>query len=299
MNLFNHAKKGSVDFYNLTTLQGVSTEDIVEVITTATELKNKRAVQENSILLKDKYVLLVTKPNLPRSSITFQLAIKELSGSPVITSMHGEELENLLNDKHYVKALTSFGLSAVLVCTSKTSDSNIFIDAVDVPVINATAVKSPCEALSALMTIGEHFNDIKNLNVTIIGSSFEGDNSLAIGLVKLGANVTFLTSNNNAVTEDLQNYLTQFSYVATTNDKESALKNADVIYFLNKDEKISVLEEDLLKNEKDYVVLSSLPVDTSMANASVFESKNSLVTKQTENLLHVGKAVLTLTCLKK
>ncbi len=299
MNLFNHAKKGSVDFYNLTTLQGVSTEDIVEVIATATELKNKRAVQENSILLKDKYVLLVTKPNLPRSSITFQLAIKELSGSPVVTSMHGEELENLLNDKHYVKALTSFGLSAVLVCTSKTSDSNIFIDAVDVPVINATAVKSPCEALSALMTIGEHFNDIKNLNVTIIGSSFEGDNSLAIGLVKLGANVTFLTSNNNAVTEDLQNYLTQFSYVATTNDKESALKNADVIYFLNKDEKISVLEEDLMKNEKDYVVLSSLPVDTSMASASVFESKNSLVTKQTENLLHVGKAVLTLTCLKK
>lgn len=299
MNLFNHAKKGSVDFYNLTTLQGVSTEDIVEVIATATELKNKRAVQENSILLKDKYVLLVTKPNLPRSSITFQLAIKELSGSPVVTSMHGEELENLLNDKHYVKALTSFGLSAVLVCTSKTSDSNIFIDAVDVPVINATAVKSPCEALSALMTIGEHFSDIKNLNVTIIGSSFEGDNSLAIGLVKLGANVTFLTSNNNAVTEDLQNYLTQFSYVATTNDKDSALKNADVIYFLNKDEKISVLEEDLLKNEKDYVVLSSLPVDTSMASASVFESKNSLVTKQTENLLHVGKAVLTLTCLKK
>ena len=299
MNIFNHAKKGTVDFYNLTTLQGVSTEDIIEVISTATELKNKRAVQENSILLKDKYVLLVTKPNLPRSSITFQLAIKELSGSPVVTSMHGEELENLLNDKHYVKALTSFGLSAVLVCTSKTSDSNIFIDAVDVPVINATAVKSPCEALSALMTIGEHFNDFKNLNVTIIGSSLEGDNSLAIGLVKLGANVTFLTSDDQAITEDLQNYLTQFSYVTTTSDKDSALKNADVVYFLSKDEKISVLEEDLLKNEKDFIVLSSLPVDTSMASEGVFEGKNSLVTKQTENLLHVGKAVLTLTCLKK
>ena len=94
MNTLNFTKKGTVDFYNLTTLQGVSTEDIVEVINTATALKEKRLVQENSILLKDKYVLLVTKPNLPRSSITFQLAIKELSGSPVVTSMHGEELEN-------------------------------------------------------------------------------------------------------------------------------------------------------------------------------------------------------------
>ena len=299
MNVLNYAKKGKVDFYNLTTLQGVSTEDIIEIIKAATDLKDKRLVQENSILLKDKYVLLVTKPNLPRSSITFQLAIKELSGSPVVTSMHGEELENLLADKHYVKALTSFGLSAVLVCTSKTTDTNIFVDAVDVPVINATAVKSPCEALSALMTISENFKDFKNLNVTIVGDALDGDSSLAIGLVKLGANLTFLTSKKQAVSNELFDYLTQFSYVTTTSDKESALKNADIIYFLNKDEKISVLEEDLLKNEKDYVVLSSLPVDTSMASASVFESKNSLVTKQTENLLHVGKAVLTLTCLKK
>ena len=32
MNIFNHAKKGTVDFYNLTTLQGVSTEDIIDLI---------------------------------------------------------------------------------------------------------------------------------------------------------------------------------------------------------------------------------------------------------------------------
>ena len=299
MNVLNYAKKGKVDFYNLTTLQGVSTEDIIEIIKAATDLKDKRLVQENSILLKDKYVLLVTKPNLPRSSITFQLAIKELSGSPVVTSMHGEELENLLADKHYVKALTSFGLSAVLVCTSKTTDTNIFVDAVDVPVINATAVKSPCEALSALMTISENFKDFKNLNVTIVGDALDGDSSLAVGLVKLGANLTFLTSKKQAVSNELFDYLTQFSYVTTTSDKESALKNADIIYFLSKDEKLTVLEEDLEKNEKDYKILSSLPVDTSMASANIFDGNNSLVTKQTENLLHIGKAVLTLTCLKK
>ncbi len=299
MNILNYAKKGKVDFYNLTTLQGVSTEDIIEIINTATELKNKRSVQENSILLKDKYVLLITKPNLPRSSITFQLAIKELSGSPVITSMHGEELENLLKDKHYVKALTSFGLSAVVVCTSKTNDSNIFIDTVSVPVINATAVESPCEALSALMTISERFKDFKNLNVTIVGNSVEGDNSLAIGFVKLGANVTFLSSNKNAVNAGLMEYLSQFSYVTVTDDKLSALKNADVIYFLSKDENLTILEEDLQNNNKDYIVLSSLPVDTTMASQNVFDGNNSYVTKQTENLLHIGKAVLSLTYLKK
>ncbi|MBO5851234.1 MAG: hypothetical protein J6R29_02750 [Clostridia bacterium] len=299
MNILNYAKKGKVDFYNLTTLQGVSTEDIIEIINTATELKHKRSVQENSILLKDKYVLLVTKPNLPRSSITFQLAIKELSGSPVITSMHGEELENLLKDKHYVKALTSFGLSAVVVCTSKTSDSKIFIDNVSVPVINATAVESPCEALSALMTIAERFKDFKNLNVTIVGNSVEGDNSLAIGLVKLGANVTFLSTNKTVVDDGLMKYLSQFSYVTVTDDKLSALKSADVVYFLSKDENLTVLEEDLQNNNKDYIVLSSLPVDTTMASQNIFDGNNSYVTKQTENLLHVGKAVLSLTYLKK
>lgn len=299
MNTLNFTKKGTVDFYNLTTLQGVSTEDIVEVINTATALKEKRLVQENSILLKDKYVLLVTKPNLPRSSITFQLAIKELSGSPVVTSMHGEELENLLNDKHYVKALTSFGLSAVLVCTSKTTDTNMFVDTVSVPVINATATKSPCEALSTIMTISERFKEFKNLNVTIVGPMLDDENSLAVGLVKLGANLTFLSSKESAVSPKTYDYLSQFSYITTTSDKKTALSNADVIYFLSKDEDISVLEEDLVENKKDYVILSSLPVDTTMASEKIFDSANSLVTKQTENLLHIGKAVLTLTCSKK
>ncbi len=294
MNFNNFSKKGKVDFTNLITLEGVSNEDIAEIILTADELKRKRAVYEYPTTLKNKYVLLVTKPNLPRSSITCQLAVKEIGGEPVISSMAGEQLENLLSDEHYVKALTSFGLSCVLVCTAKESDSNVFVKNVNVPVINATAVKSPCEALSALMTISEIYKDFKNLNVTIVGNVKDGNNSLITGLAKFGANITVLCSKNCALPEKTVDYLRQFSYVSTTEDKAVALKNADVIYFLEKDDAITITDDDLLINEKHYAVLSSLPVDPNFASLSAFKGENCYITKQTENLLHVDKAVLTL-----
>ncbi len=299
MNFNNFSKKGKVDFTNLLTLEGISNEDIAEIILTADELKRKRAVFEYPTTLKNKYVLLVTKPNLPRSSITYQLAIKEIGGEPVVSSMVGEQLENLLADENYVKALTSFGLSSVLVCTSKESDTKIFVKNTTIPVINATTVKSPCEALSALMTISEIYKDFKNLNVTVIGNAKDGDNSLITGLVKFGANVTILSSKDCAPTEKTLEYLKQFSYITTTDDKASALKDADVVYFLEKDDALTITDDDFLVNTKNLAILSSLPVDAKLSNLSIFKGENSFITRQTENLLHIGKAILTLVASKK
>ncbi|MBO5925965.1 MAG: hypothetical protein J6Q38_00180 [Clostridia bacterium] len=299
MNVNQYYKKSSVSFKHLLSLDRISEEDIAEIILSAREFKSMRLVHETSTLFKGKYVLLVTKPNLPRAGITFQIAIKELSGEPIVTSLSGEQLENLLADSNYVKALSACGLSAIMVCTSKDSDSNAFVGASSVPVINATAVKSPIEALSALMTIADYTPNFKGINVTIVGDLSSGDYSFVTGLVKFGANVTLLSKSHERPQKEVLDYLSQFCDVKITDNKETALKNADYVYFTESENGVFVTEADISSLEKPVKIMSSVPVCKKLAEESVFNFENSLVAKQTENLLHVGKAVLHLLSNKK
>ena len=53
----------------------------------------------------------------------------------------------------------------------------------------------------------------------------------------------------------------------------------------------SISKEDFGENSK-YKVLSSVPTDKTLFNNDLLSERNSLIDKQTENLLHVGKALL-------
>ncbi len=284
-------RKQRIQFKQVLSLENITEEDILEIVTTASELKSMRLVHENVSPLKDKYVLLVTKPSLPRSSITFQIAVKELAGEPVLSSLSGEMLETLLTDEHYVKALSSCGVSAVLVCTSKGEDSTAIKKCTSVPVINATAINSPSEALATFMTVFEQSHNFKNLKFTLVGNFNAKDNSLLTGLVKLGAEVTILPTENGEPEPETLQYLSQYSDVKIITDKQKALLDADYVYFGEGDGKLCVCKDDFTINDK-YRVLSSVPTDKTLFNADILNDKTSLIDKQTENLLHVGKALL-------
>lgn len=284
-------RKQKIQFKQVLSLENISQEEILEIISTATELKSMRLVHESLSSLKGKYILLVTKPTLPRSSITFQIAIKELCGEPVMTSLSGEMLETLLTDEHYVKALSSCGVSAVLVSTSKREDSATFKKFTSVPVINATAINSPSEALATFTTIYECNPNFKNLKVTLVGNFNGEDNSLLTGLVKLGAEVTVLPCENGEPSDKNLQYLSQYSDVKVTKNKLQALSNADFVYFGEGDGNLYVTKEDFGDN-KNYKVLSSVPTDNTLFDKEILNEKTSLIDKQTENLLHVGKALL-------
>ena len=284
-------RKQKIQFKQVLSLENITEEDIVEIINTATELKSMRLVHEDLSSLKGKYILLVTKPSLPRSSITFQIAVKELAGEPVMSSLSGEMLETLLTDEHYVKALSSCGVSGVLVCTSKGEDSNAIKKCTTVPVINATAINSPSEALATLMTISELTPNFKNLKVTLVGNYNDKDNSLITGLVKLGTEVTILPTENGEPTTETLQYLSQYSDVKITKDKKQALVNADYVYFGEGDGNLCITKEDFAGNKR-YKLLSSVPTDKTLFIEDIICENNSLIDKQTENLLHVGKALL-------
>ena len=73
-------------------LKSLSTEELKELIDRAVELSAMRAVKEQSATLKGRYVLLVTKNEYPNVKINFQIAVKELGGTPIVASVSGEAL---------------------------------------------------------------------------------------------------------------------------------------------------------------------------------------------------------------
>lgn len=299
MNINQYVKKGKISVNNLLNLEGVLEEDIYEIISSAIELKNMRLVHESSSDLKGKYVLLITKPSLPRLDITFQIAIKELSGVPVKTLMSGEQLESMMSDTQYIKALSACGVSAVAVCTSKCSDSEVFKNNLSVPILNSSEMFSPCEALSIIMTMLEVSPSLTNTKITLVGNINIEDNSLLIGLTKLGADITILPTKNGLPSTQLLRYLSQYTEVKIEEDKKTALKNADFVCFFKGDGKTFINEEDLSLNEKDYKILSVVPSDFNLFDKSLCEKENSLMQKQSENFLHIAKACLLLLTNKK
>ncbi len=301
MDLNKYVLKNKFSRKYLLSLKDISEEEIVELLCLAREFKYKRIVHEASPALKDKYVLLITKPSFPQIGITFQIAVKELGGSPVVSAMSGEDLEVRLADEYYVKALSAVGLSAIMICTSKVTDTEIFEKTVNLPVINANNEYSPCQALSALLTMYEINHSFNGLKVTLVGNFKVDDNSILYGLIKLGADVTLLPTENGEPDEEVISYCSQFTDLKITTDKNVALKNADIVYiaFADNDTPLYLSSDDLLVASPLVKVLTSVPVDYSLADKDLFSKDETPVLKQAENLIHVYKAVLTALAGKK
>ena len=301
MDLNKYVLKNKFSRKYLLSLKDISEEEIIELLCLAREFKYKRIVPEASPALKDKYVLLITKPSFPQIGITFQIAVKELGGSPVVSAMSGEDLEVRLADEYYVKVLSAVGLSAIMICTSKVTDTEIFEKTVNLPVINANNEYSPCQALSALLTMYEINHSFNGLKVTIVGNFKVDDNSILYGLIKLGADVTLLPTENGEPDEEVISYCSQFTDLKISTDKNVALKNADIVYIASADNDtpIYLSSDDLLVASPYVKILTSVPVDYSLAEKDLFIKDETPVLKQAENLIHVYKAVLTALAGKK
>ena len=301
MDLNKYVLKNKFSRKYLLSLKDICEDEIIELLCLAREFKYKRIVHEASPALKDKYVLLITKPSFPQIGITFQIAVKELGGSPVVSAMSGEDLEVRLADEYYVKVLSAVGLSAIMICTSKVTDTEIFEKTVNLPVINANNEYSPCQALSALLTMYEINHSFNGLKVTIVGNFKVDDNSILYGLIKLGADVTLLPTENGEPDEEVISYCSQFTDLKISTDKNVALKNADVVYIASADNDtpIYLSSDDLLVASPYVKILTSVPVDYSLAEKDLFIKDETPVLKQAENLIHVYKAVLTALAGKK
>ena len=297
MDINQYVVRGKIKETKLLGLRNVSTEDIVEIMHLAKDLKIKRKFGEQDRPLTGKSVAFITKHAFAKSRIAFQLACKELGVNPLILDLSGAEIETVMKDKDTAMSIAAYGVSAFLLDTSVPSDAFIMQEYVTLPVINANSKDSPCTAIATAMAIWETKKTFKDLKVCMIGDFNTNDSSLVIALIKLGADITIVAPNEFSPTEDFMQYCEQFGYINYTDNLIYGIKNADVVYTTVNDfgANYTVDQFSFSSAKENAMFLHQMPITRGKeVTSEVCDGKNSFIYLSSENLLHVEKAVMTL-----
>ena len=98
MDINKFSPSGSINKRHFISLANYTEEEIYEILYRAREISVKLSAGEKLNYLKNKYVTLLTKRSFARSRIAFETAVTKLGGFPMISTMHGSELEIITKD---------------------------------------------------------------------------------------------------------------------------------------------------------------------------------------------------------
>lgn len=289
-----------------------SPEQLRHMLEISRRLKEEyRASGQNDPLLAGKTLAMVfEKPSL-RTRVSFTVAMTHLGGTGLYLRQEEVGLGTREPAKDVARVLSGMcdGIMARTFEHQKVLDLAQYAS---VPVINGlTDFSHPCQAMADLMTIEEHFGDLKGRTVAFIGDGNNVARSLSVACGKFGMRFVLATPPNYELPEsDVDRIMAQLSEMdfITTHDPREAVKEADVIYtdtwvsMGQEDEKQQRLkdfegfriDDRLLADAPDHaVVLHCLPAYRGLEiSDEVMESKRSLIFAEAENRLHFQKGLL-------
>ncbi len=272
---------------NIPNLEGLSKEEITEIIELGIDMKNNP--EKYNQALKGKILgMWFEKPSL-RTSVSFQSGITQLGGQAIfIDSKKTHAKKAGLKDE--VKCLAGY---VDLICARVFSQDtiNAMCESSSVPVINALSdTYHPCQALADMMTV---FETKKDAVVSYVGDGNNVCNSLILICKKLGIKIVVSTPKDlkpiiepDAWYEDPKDIVADFMYT----DTWVSMGNEDA-----QEEYISKLKPYQVNKELigDKYFLHCLPaIRGQEVTDEVIDSEKSLVFQQAENRMHAQKALM-------
>jgi ornithine carbamoyltransferase len=280
----------------------LSADRLTALLDRAGELKEGRAAGAGGNALSGRSVALVFERPSTRTRVSFEVAVAELGGTPLI--LRGDELQLARGESigdtarvlsRYVHALVVRAAAHAVVAE--------LADAATVSVINAlTPEHHPCQALADLLTLRERFGALNGLEVAYVGDG----NNVARSLALLGG-----TAGIEVRVASPEGYGLEPGVAALqTTDPREAVDGADAVYT---DVWVSMGDEaeaenrradllpyqvnaELLAGAADRaIVLHCLPAHPGEEiTEDVLYGDRSAVWDQAENRLHAQKALLEL-----
>jgi ornithine carbamoyltransferase len=295
---------------HLLTLADLTKEEFEVFFKRALALKEKKRKGTAEPLQTGKTLgLLFDKPST-RTRVSFETAMVQLGGSPLFISSKDTQMSRNEPIKDTARVLSRY-LDALAIRTFDQETIEEFAHFSTIPVINAlTDAYHPCQVLSDLLTVIEHKGSAENLKIAWIGDG----NNMAQSWINAAAVLGFELylacpekySPNAQILENAQKK--PEARITLGSDPVAAVKDADVV---NTDVWASMgqeAEQDarkkifapfqvntaLLKNAaKDVMVLHCLPAHREEEiTEAVLEGPHSVVWDQSENKLHMHKAIL-------
>ena len=210
--------------------------------------------------------------------------------------------------KDTVRVLSRY-LDGIMIRTFAQQDVEDLAAYGSIPIINGlTDYCHPCQVLADLMTIREYKGSLKGLKLCFVGDGNNMANSLIVGGLKTGMEVSVACPDNYRPDADILARGFATGRLTVTSDIRAAAKDADVLYtdvwasMGQEEEKAErekvfrgyCIDADLMSVAKpDAMVLHCLPAHRGEEiTDEVFEAHANDIFDEAENRLHAQKAVL-------
>ncbi|MDY6820886.1 MAG: ornithine carbamoyltransferase [Deferribacterota bacterium] len=293
------------------TLADFSKDELMEIINIAIMLKEMRRKKVFKKYLENvKGAFIFEKPST-RTRISFETGLVEMGAYPMILSKNDLQLSRGESIKDTAKIISLF-TDLLVIRTSSHKNVEEFAKYADIPVINALTDKyHPCQVLADMLTIYEIFNTFEGLKIAYIGDGNNIANSLAIACAIFGLSFSIATPKGYEVSRDIVKKAKAISKdfkLFETNKPAEAVIDADIVYTdvwismgdEDKREKrmldfkrFTVNKELMEKTGKNSYFMHCLPAHIGLeVERDVLYSDRSLIYRQSENRLHIQKALV-------
>ena len=293
---------------HLLKLMDLSSNDINEILNLADQLKYEKKHGIEHHLLKGKTLGMIFEKSSTRTRVSFEVGMYDLGGSALFLSSKELQIGRGEPVSDTARVLSRY-LDGIMIRTFEQAEVDALAEYGDIPVINGlTDYCHPCQVLADLMTIREHKGSIKGNKLCYIGDGNNMTNSLIVGGIKMGMEVSVACPEGYTPDADLMRWASENGSFTWTTNVLDAAKDADVLYTdvwasmgqeAEAEERKKIFKGYQINDEvmavahPDAMVLHCLPAHREEEiTAKVFEAHANEIFDEAENRLHAQKAVL-------
>lgn len=302
------------------TLKDFTTQEIEFLLSLSADLKNKKLIRTQYPLLKGRNIALIFEKPSTRTRCAFTVAAIDEGGHPEYLSKNDIHLGAKEDTKDTARVLGRM-FDGIQFRGFQHSTMEELAKYAGVPVWNGlTDEYHPTQILADMLTIREHFGDLKGRKLVFVGDARNNmGNSLMIGCAKLGLHYVGCAPESLEPTQErvaecrkIAEESAMGGTITLSTDPREAVKDADVIYT---DVWYSMGEEDKAAERKKLLVPYQVNMDLFNATGNketifmhclpankgnevtegVFEHPHSKVFDEAENRMHTIKAVMVAT----
>ncbi|MGN1339739.1 MAG: ornithine carbamoyltransferase [Oscillospiraceae bacterium] len=294
---------------HLLKLLDLSTEEIIDILNLADQLKyeQKHGIPHN--ILKGMTLGMIFQKSSTRTRVSFETGMYQLGGQALFLSSKELQIGRGEPVQDTARVLSRY-INGIMIRTFEQKEVEDLAAFGTIPIINGlTDYCHPCQVLADLQTVREYKNKLDGLKFCYIGDGNNMANSLTVGALKVGMSVSLACPEgyypDQTIIDFAQQYPGKFRIV---NDPVEAAADADVLYT---DVWASMGQEGEAEKRKlafkgyqindavmasaksDAMVMHCLPAHREEEiTAKVFEQHANEIFDEAENRLHAQKAVM-------
>ncbi len=295
---------------DLLKLLDLSKEEIIQILNVGDQMKYNQKHGLTHNYLQGKTLAMIFEKNSTRTRVSFETGMYQLGGHALFLSSKESQIGRGEPVEDTARVLSRY-CDGIMIRTYSQEEVEKLAEYADIPVINGlTDFAHPCQVLADLMTIREHQSKLEGLKMCFIGDGNNMVNSLIVGGLKVGMDVSVACPEGYDPHPDVLAFAKTVTDASLTivRDPIEAARGADVVFTdvwasMGQEEEAAKrraafqgyqVNAELMKvTNPGCMVQHCLPAHRGEEiTGEVFEAHAGEIFDEAENRLHAQKAVL-------